>query len=47
MEQDDEKCSNPTQTTDDDEEAIMREKTGSIMTQNQCKCDDAKNLKMF
>ena len=46
MEEDYEKCSNPTQSTDDDEEAIMREETGCFMSQDQNKCNEAKNLKI-
>ena len=45
MEDDNKKSSDPTQGTDDNEEAIMREQTGGFMAQDQCKCNDAKNLK--
>ena len=47
MEEDDEYCSNPTQSTDDNEEAIMRENAGFFMTQNQCKCNHTKNLEIL
>lgn len=34
MEYNNEECSNPTKTTDDNEEAVMREDTGQLMAQN-------------
>ena len=34
MKRDNEECSNPTQATDNNEEAIMREDTGQFMAQN-------------
>lgn len=34
MEKDNEECSNPAQTTDNNEEAIMREDTGQLVAQN-------------
>ena len=34
VEKDNEECSNPTQTTDNNEEAVMREDAGQFMAQN-------------
>lgn len=34
VEKDNEECSNPAQTTDNNEEAIMREDTGQLVAQN-------------
>ena len=45
VKEDNKECSNPTQSTNNNKEPKLREDTGLLMTQNQSKCNDTKDLK--